>query len=452
MNLEFNCHGNNKQLEALRAWLDPSVEDIVYGGAKGSGKTYLGASAIFSDALTYPDTMYFIARKKLNDLRKFTIPSIHEVFNNWGLDERYFKYNGTDNFFSLYNGSKVFLLEAKYLPSDPMYYRFGSMQMTRGMIEEAGEFEVEAKNNLFASVGRWKNEQYNLKGKVIQTCNPSKNYLYKDYYKPHKLGELESHKRFIQALPSDNKKLDAGYLEMLRRSLSINERERLLNGNWEYDDDPNALCDYESILSIFNNDHIQPEERHYLTADIARLGSDKAIIAIWKGWTVIEFIIFDVSRTTEIQEAIRALRIKYQIPARYCIADEDGVGGGVVDNTGIKGFMNGSRPIEVNTSGALFTPNYMNLQSQCCYGLAEKINAHEIHIQAEISEKQKAEIIEELEQLKSYKVDSEQKIRILPKEQIKQNIGRSPDWRDTLMMRKFFDLNPFKGSYSVGSV
>jgi len=450
MNITFDAHGNTKQLEAFQYWLDDSVEDIVYGGSKGSGKSYLGASLIFGDALIYPGTHYFIARKRLNDLRKYTIPTIHEVMRDgFGLDENYYKYNGTDNFFELYNGSKVYLLQAKYEPSDPSYYRFGSMQMTRGMIEEAGEFEAEAKNNLLASIGRWKNQQYNLKGKLIQSCNPSKNYLYKDYYKKAKTQTLENHKKFIQALPSDNKMLDSGYLEMLNRSLSQNEKERLLFGNWEYDDDPTALCDYDNITAIFENDHIQQGQKKYITADIARLGSDKAIIAVWDGWTVIEVVIFAVSLITEIQNAITGLRTKHQIASKNVLADEDGVGGGLVDNLRIKGFTNNARPMQIIVEGKKIAPNYSNLQSQCCYKLAEKIQLNEINITCELSEDHKDEIIEELEQLKSYDQDKDGKLKILPKEKIKGNIGRSPDWRDVLMMRAYFDLNPYKAIYSV---
>ncbi|HYH13575.1 MAG TPA: phage terminase large subunit, partial [Flavisolibacter sp.] len=182
MKLIFDTNNNDKQKQVAREWLNPDVTDIVYGGSKGSGKSYLGCSLIFGDAFLYPGTHYFIARKKLNDIRKFTIPSIYEVFAHWGLNSNYYTFNGQDNFFQLYNGSKIFLLEASPQPSDPLYARFGSMQMTRGWIEEAGEFEEAAKNNLSASIGRWKNEEYSLPPKLLQTCNPSKNYLYREYY------------------------------------------------------------------------------------------------------------------------------------------------------------------------------------------------------------------------------------------------------------------------------
>lgn len=435
MQITLDVNGNSKQLECAKAWIDDSITDIVYGGSKGSGKSYLGAALIFGDALIYPETHYFIARKKLNDLRKYTRPTVEEVLKHFGIDQSEYRFNGQDNYYELSNKSKVYLIDAKYEPSDPLYMRFGSMQMTRGWIEEAGEFEEDAKNNLFASIGRWKNNEYKLKAKLLQTCNPSKNYLYRDYYKKSKDNSLEDWKCFIQALPTDNKMLSDGYLENLNKILNKNQKERLLKGNWEYDDDPNSLCSYDNILAIFENDHVTNGIR-YITADIARLGSDKAIIGVWSGLNLFEVHSFDVSRTTEIQTAINALRVKYQIPNKHCIADEDGVGGGVVDNCRIKGFVNGSK--------AVGEENYFNLQAQCCYKLAEKISENAIRISADLSGQQRDEIVEELEQLKSYDLDKDGKLRVLPKAKVKENIGRSPDWRDMIMMRMFFEL---KGKY-----
>lgn len=439
--LNFDTRGNEKQKDCARAWSDNSITEIAYGGSKGSAKSYTGCSLIFGDAFTYPETHYFIARKSLNDIRKFTIPSIHEVFKHWNLGPEYYKFNGQDNYYTLYNDSKVFLLEGKYYPNDPDYMRFGSMQNTRGWIEEAGELSEDAKNNLLATVGRWKNSEYGINGKLLQTCNPAKNYLYREFYKKHKTGILEPSKRFIQALPEDNKMLQPGYLDLLMSTLKGSQRQRLLFGNWEYEDDPTALCGYDEISAIFDNDHVQKTGKKYITADVARFGSDKARIAVWDGWVVIEVHVFNVSKTTEIQTCINAMRDKYGIPKHMCIADEDGVGGGVVDNCGIKGFTNGGKPLKDPKTGK--DENYFNLQTQCGYKLADMINESMIWIECELSDQDKEEIIEEMEQLKTYKEDSDGKKRLLPKEKIKENIGRSPDWRDTLLMRKYFDYKKF---------
>ena len=437
--LEFNSHGNDKQKECGRAWAADDIDEVLYGGAKGGGKSFIGCSLILADAMMYAGTHYFIARKQLNDLRKFTIPSIHEVLNGWKIPQEAWKYNGQDNYFELYNGSKVFLLDCKYLPSDPQYQRFGSMQMTRGWIEEGGEFEYDSYSNLKISIGRWKNREYNLKGKLLITANPSKNFLYKEFYTPYKEGTLSARRAFIQALPYDNKMLPKEYIQNLESTLRGPEKQRLLHGLWEYDDDPNALCDYDKILAVFGNDQIAQDSTMYLTADIARFGSDLCVIGVWRGWELIEIHTMATSATTEIQSLINTLRMKYNIPKGNCIADEDGVGGGVVDNTGIVGFKNNSTPLEENGQPT----NYKNLQTQCLYRLAERINSNGIYISAELSERTKEMITEELEQIKSDNKDG-QKLSVINKDTVKQAIGRSPDYRDMLLMREYFDLKPRK--------
>jgi phage terminase large subunit len=442
MKLIFDTNGNEKQKEVARFWIDHTTLDIAYGGSKGSGKSYLGCSLIFGDAFLYPGTHYFIARKKLNDIRKFTIPSIYEVFGHWGIKENHFRYNGQDNYFELYNGSRVYLLEAKYLPSDPIYARFGSMQMTRGWIEEAGEFDEAAKNNLSASIGRWKNDLYNLPGKLLQTCNPSKNYLYRDYYKKHKEGLIENWKKFIQALPTDNKKLPKEYIENLFRILSKNEKERLLFGNWEYDDDPATLCDYDKIVNLFSNDFKDLHGQKYIVADVARLGSDKFVIGIWDGWRV-KIRTYEKKRITESYEFIKQIKQDERVGLKNIIVDEDGVGGGLVDLLKCNGFVNNSK--------CLNGENYENLQAQCAYKLAERINDEKIFIDCEDTQI-RDEIIEELEQLKQKNIDGEGRKGIMDKETVKKLIGRSPDFRDMLLMRMWFDLNPNVGKYSISVV
>jgi hypothetical protein len=442
MQLRFNTHGNDKQKQVARYWIDNTTTDIVYGGSKGSGKSYLGVSLIFGDAFIYPGTHYFIARKSLTNIRKFTIPSIHEVFGHWGITPAMWKYNGQDNYYELHNKSRVYLLDAKYLPSDPEYYRFGSMQMTRGWIEEAGEFEEAAKNNLMASIGRWMNDEYKLHPKLLQTCNPSKNYLYREYYKRQKDGTLEPYKQFVQALPVDNRLLPGEYLTNLERTLSKNERARLLHGEWETDDDPSSLIDYEKILDVFTNTHV-PGGTRYITADIARLGGDKIVIIKWDGWrgTVEHYSrqTLDVT-STYIQTAMS----KNETGRSNCLIDSDGLGGGPVDFLKVKGFVNNGRPLPSPDRPNNDLPeNYVNIKSQCYFRLAERINKNGLFLTCE-TEQVKQWIIEELECVRQKTLDSDMKKAVLPKDKVKEVLGRSPDFADAIMMREYFDLKPIK--------
>jgi len=435
MQIVFNTNGNEKQKEVAKLWIDNVTEEIVYGGSKGSGKSYLGCSLIFGDAFIYPETHYFIARKTLNDLRKFTIPSIYEVFSHWGITDEHFKFNAQDNIFYLTNGSKVYLLDAKDMPSDPNFERFGSMQMTRGWIEEAGEFSTNAKNNLSASVGRWKNEKYSLTGKILMSCNPSKNFLYFDYYQVNKKGELPIQKAFIQALPEDNKMIDAGYLERLKRTLSKDQRERLLHGNWEYDDDPTMLVTYDAMSDLFTNT-VPDNTQRYLVVDVARLGKDRTVLHYWVGNNLMETIEYTVQDLAVTAEKIKEFAIQRNIPYSQIVIDENGVGGGLVDMLrGVKGFIS-QTTASLNKLG--MKNNYTNFKSECAFTLANKINMHQIAIKTDTHKQQ---IIDELSVLKSDKENPE-KYGIIKKDDMKDLLGRSPDHLDCLIMRMYFEIYP----------
>ena len=418
-----------RQLLAAKYWTDNTTEELVYGGAKGGAKSFLGCSLIFGDALMYPETLYFIARQNLNDLRKYTTASITEVFSFMGVDyEKYVRFNGQDSCFELYNKSKVFYIDCKWSPMDPEYHRFGSLQFTRGWFEEIGQINSMAIINLSVSVGRWKNEQYGLKRKILMTCNPNKGYAYNNFYLPDKNKTILDHRKFITALPSDNKYLSVDYLNALER-LPQNERERLKYGNWEYDSDPNTLIDFESIDNLFSNDHVT-KGRKRIVADIARYGSDRAIITVWDGLRLIEYITFAISSTEDIKHCIIALKTKHQIGMSDVLCDEDGVGGGVVDGLRCKGFVNNSSPVNAN---------YQNLKSECGYKLAEHIGS--MYIECDMPDQEIEMIRQELGMLKTYDSDKDGKLRILPKEKIKEKIGRSPDWLDIFIMRMFYEVS-----------
>ena len=58
----------------------------------------------------------------------------------------------------------------------------------------------------------------------------------------------------------------------------------------------------------------------------------------------------------------------------------------------------------------------------------------------------KEAILEELSQLKRDNLDKDdQKLKIVSKEEMKDNIGRSPDFLDCLIMRMFFEVKPKYG-------
>lgn len=445
MKLRFDSHGNEKQKEALRLWNDDITTDIGYGGGKYGGKSFLGCNAIFADAYTYDGTFYFIARNKLTDLVRFTLPSIFEVFGIWGLTDKYYRFRSDYNYFELYNGSRVYLIPTEYMPSDPDYQRFGSMQFTRGWGEEIGEWHIKAKTNLQATVGRWRNEEYGLKPVTLWTCNPSRNFAYTQYYRPWRDGSLPEWRRFIQALPADNKKANPAVLENMLRSFTPDDIERLIYGNWEYSDDPASLVTYSAVCDVFTNDFIAPGDESGLSTDLAMKGRDKWIAFHWRG-DVAELIIDEkFSEAKPMYERILAESISRSIPRSHIVSDADGLG------SYLESFLPGIYEFHGGAS-ANDSDRFANLKSECAFKLAEMIQNHEIKIVAppEIAE----DIKDELMMLKIENLDADtSKKRLISKDKMKAILGHSPDYLDALLMFMARRLEPIsEGVINFGAL
>lgn len=419
--------GTAKQKEAIIALCDDIHTTVIYGGAAGGGKSFLGCVWLLLMANSYPKTRWFIGREELKRIRQSTIITWHKVCAEMGFKD--FKINGQDNYILLGNGSQIDLLDLQYVPRDPLYERYGSIEYTGGWIEEGGEVNFGAYDTLKTRVGRHLNDVYKLKPKILITCNPKKNWLYTEFYKPFKAKILPENTLFIQAFIQDNPNLTEDYIENLKSTKDKAKKERLLYGNWEYDDDPSQLIDYDSICDYFTNGFIKPNGIKYITADIARKGKDTTVARVWHGMVVIERVSLKVSLVTDSANMIKSLANKHGVSMSNTLVDEDGVGGGVVDILRCRGFINNSRPLKGE--------NYNNLKSQCSFEMAKKITSKEVYEPC-TNEELKNIITEEMEQVKQHNIDDDGKVAIIPKDKVKELIGRSPDEWDSIMMRAYF--------------
>jgi phage terminase large subunit len=424
-----------KQTEALDIWEDNHTKELVFGGGAGGAKSVLGCYCILKTALKYDKTRWVMGRAKLKTLKETTLNSFYWVAGEQGLRaKKHYNLNSQSNCITLFNGSEIYLKDLFYYPSDPQFDELGSLEITGAFVDEVNQITEKAKNVLNSRI-RYGLDNNNLIPKSIGTCNPSKGWVYKDFYKAKKDGTIKDYRNFIQALVTDNPFISKHYIDNLN-NLDEVSKQRLLYGNWEYDDDPATLISYEKIVDLFVNEHVK-DGLKYITCDVARLGKDKTVIIVWSGLRAIHITILDKSRTDETAAAIRRIQTTYSVPNSNTIIDEDGVGGGVVDQLRCKGFVNNSRPIQIVGKDC----NYQNLRSQCYFKLADVVNANEMYIDSkDINIRQM--ITQELEQVKQAHIDKDTKLAMISKDIIKTMIGRSPDIMDALMMRMFFELQP----------
>lgn len=429
-----NGRKHEKQEQALCILTDKETEEFGYGGGAGGAKSWTGCAWLAFMCKCFPDTRWFIGREELKRITESTLITFFKVCKRYGIKD--YKYNGQYHFIQFENGSRIDLLDLKFMPSDQLYERYGSTEYTGGWIEEGGEVHFGAYDTLKTRIGRHNNDLYGILGKLLVTLNPKKNWCHQVFWKPFKAGLLPKAIKFLQALVTDNPYIDSGYIEKLNAIKDKVRKQRLLHGNFDYDDDDNALMAYDAITDLFSNAFV-PEGEWYITGDVARFGKDKSTIFLWKGYRVVEIHTLEHKKTTEVSAFIEELRLKHEIPLSHVLVDEDGVGGGVVDQLGCNGFVNNSSalPNPVDQS----KENYSNLKSQCSYILADCVNERKMYIMTQDSVIREM-IIEELEQVKKKDPDSDKKLAVVSKDIVKSLLGRSPDYGDNLMMRMWFEI------------
>jgi len=420
-----------KQEHAVYYLKDNITKEILYGGAAGGGKSALGVLWLIEQCQTYPNTRWLMGRSKLKTLKETTLNTFFELTSNLKLSTSY-NYNSQTGVITWTNGSEILLKDLYSYPADPNFDSLGSLEITGAFIDECNQISFKAWQIVTSRI-RYKLNEYNLTPKILGTCNPAKNWTYSKFYIPTAAGTINETRKFIQSLPTDNPNLPPSYLDSLL-ALDENSKQRLYYGNWEFDNDPARLIDFDKIQNIFTNDFVDSGDM-YISADIARYGSDKMVILVWSGFRVIEIFTLDKSSITETAEAIKSLMNKHRVPLSNVVADEDGVGGGVVDIVRCKGFVNNSKALKEENNNV----EYQNLKTQCYYKLAELIQSNKLFIDCNNADIQDT-ICKELEQVKRDKIDQDGKLRILPKEKVKELIGHSPDYSDALAMRFYFDL------------
>jgi len=356
----------------------------------------------------------------------------------WGLKVgEDFTFNAMEGIIRFANGSEILLKDLGWYPSDPNYDALGSLEITGAFIDEANEVKGKAKN-IVASRIRYKLDEFGITPKLLMTCNPAKNWVYSEFYKPKKNGTIAKHREFIQALVQDNPFISKHYIENLKK-LDKNSRERLYYGNWEYDDDPAKLYGIDEIHDLFTNTAEESDEM-FISADIARFGNDKTVVILWEGLkgTIYHFA---KKSTKEVAEIIKQKAGNKQVRFSRIIIDEDGIGGGVLDQiSGAKGFLNGSKAIQPYESqlDETLKKNYGNLKAQCAFKLQEYMRKGLVQIVCD--DEVRDLLTEEMEQIKEKNIDKDGRIFLVGKDVIKENIGRSPDFFDAVMMRMFFEL------------
>lgn len=419
-----------KQHKVFELFEDDNTTEILFGGGVGASKTYLISALLTIKCLQYEGIRVGLCRNELTTLKKTTVVTLlSEVFPSFGLNrDEHYKYNPIEGKITFYNGSEIVFQELRHIPSDPDYTRLGGLLLTFAVIDEAGETSDRGKEILQSRLGRWKNESFNIKPLLLMTCNPSRNFLYEDFYLADKEGTIPDWRSFVNATAMDNPHLPKTYIDNLKRTLSPSEVSRLLMGNWEAQDDPDSLVNSDDILEMYDHSVSRNESTtKFLSVDVA-FKQDSCVLFVWEGNDVIDII--KVGSNEVVLDKIKETARTYDIQTRHIAYDSDGVG------QYIKQYLRTAKPI-INNGRPLKNENYKNLKAQLYYKLGELIRDGKIKMK---TNKFKKELDSELLCIKrKVRETTESKMEINSKDEQKKIIGHSPDFADAMAYKMIFE-------------
>ena len=406
---------------------DKTISHILYGGSIGGGKSYLGSYWIFLQCLMYPGSRHLIGRSRLNVLKRTTLKTLLDIIKTNKFQEKV-NFNSQTNTLTFDNGSEILLLDLFPYPADPDYDRLGSLEITSAFIDELSEIPYKAFEILFTRI-RYKLTEFKLVPKMLCCSNPTAGWAYNYFYKPFVDKAERNGFKFVQALPTDNPHLPATYLQGLDKNLSTGFKRRLLYGDWDFSGDDDALFVFEKLQESFYNDYFENvDDKSYITCDIADLGNDSTVLAIWKGWSLIRLVTLKKKETTEVVAEIKRLMLEYRTPISNIIIDSVGVGAGVASLLkGCVRYSGGER--------ALNNEKFRNIKTQLMYKFADKINLGQVNFAMEYNDNLVQECL-------LYKKEFHNEVAcITSKEEVKQRLGKSPDIIDALYLRAYFEIN-----------
>jgi len=251
---------------------------------------------------------------------------------------------------------------------------------------------------------------------------------------------------FVSGSIYENQKLltaDPSYLGSLN-ALPEEEKNRLLDGNWEIKHNKRDIYEYATFKSMFTNHYLRDryaDSQKRITSDIAGKGSDYFVVFVWQGKMMIDFEVYSHNKGNEIIDVINNLAYKHEVSNHNISFDNDGLGWFV------DGFIEDAKEF-TNNSRARNGENYKNLKSQCFYKSGDAVKRGEYYIPEEIANRPfndtrtlKEQLMYERKAIKRDKADMDGKLCVIPKKEMKTYLqSKSPDCLDAFSQLEFHYL------------
>lgn len=429
------------------AWTDKGVEAYestrkyvmtLFGGAKGGSKSVTGARIFQSDISNYRDGVFVVIRKNHTVLHKTT----HETF------ERFFPpdlvIRKTAGIWYCVNNNQIWWWAADR-SKDPQYEKTRGLEASAIMVDEASELDqsfYEIVPSLLRRPAVHIETGEPLAGYVYMTSNPvpGQNFLKRHFIDP-KTRKHDGRHNFVRSLPDENPLLPADYIETAFGNMSGSMLKMLRFGDWDIDE-----ADFRVIptpdLAMVTVRRVLDRAPVACGIDIGLGRPDKTRVwccnAAGEFWLEASLELYD---TMEQAAALLPICQRVQQNDGLVYIDVEGVGNGVsfrlaeqLDYGRVVPVTFGSAPVDEELQE--HQPKYENRRAQLYFWGREDIIASARLIGAGATPTVRTEghedLQEEMENI--FYIPHEGKLKLEPKNSIKQRLGRSPDDADAWVL------------------
>ena len=411
-----------KQKEAWKILMSQEDSALCYGGAKGGGKSFLFCLWVYmqckaliklfkiDEPLRHPVVVGFMGRKRSVDFIKTTLETWKRIipFEAYTINEQ----------------KKEIVIESRVkvwfggLDDQENINKFNSAELAFVAIDQAEETEESDLGTIEASL-RLVYNGHRPPYRKLYTANPAECHLKYRFVKNRIRGEY-----FVPALPSDNPHLPQGYIETLEKAFAYDKKllRAYRDGDWDVLLPSNQLITYTMLEALKGINFLAPVARKIISCDPS-MGGDECAIKVFYNTVEAEQRIMHERDTMKIAGELSILSHKHQCDD--FIIDTIGLGQGIVDRLSEMGKRVNAFNSSENAENA---EQFANRKAEAWAYVAQQIQDKKVEYPND------EETIRQLVECKYKIVNSNGRLQLEPKLEVKKRIGRSPDRADAYVM------------------
>jgi hypothetical protein len=395
---------------------------VLYGGAKGGGKSWFMCIWVFSKALQIPYNKIFFCRRRSVDFTNTTLETwkkcipakcyrIHEQ------KKKIFMFNGT-------------VIDYGGLDDPLLIQSLNSAEYGNIAVDQAEEIEKDSfamlRGTLRHNAKTPDDKSFTPDYQVMMSANPAQCWLKEDFILHPKPGF-----KYIKALPTDNPYLPPSYVQNL--SEAFQHRPQLLaaylHGSWDDLAGHDICIQPSAVEKATGKQPMGGVIRRIIVNDPARFGDDENVVYVMAQTPTHSFvekeIILEHKSTMDTAGRLSALR--KLMGAQTIAVDVIGIGAGIVDALGDLG----ESVLSINSSSKPTSQTnekkYYNLRAQMWMEAGDEFGKGCVCLGDDYV------LGGQLSSVK-YKFTGNGKIQAEAKDDIKKRLGRSPDRADAFVM------------------